>query len=478
MMSLIVRIVYFIFLCCFPLILNAVGSKAEVVLKHTYSFQFDKAEKALERVPPGWREYAENKNIFFQIILNEGPEDVTILTKKIFANIQSLKKENLPIILQAHFVAESELMLGVIQMQDQRATASAVHLYKAYTNYEKLLKDYPEYYQAQIGYRFLRIAIAVMPQQYKKFASLLGMKGNVQEDVQVLHNLLLEDKLTGIYRDEVITMMEYLDLHYSLREFIPEDEWEAFRSDLPIFHFIRMHHNFKDRNPEQAILNLDKASKHSKANFLNYYYGKSYYILNDSRCESYLKKFIILNRSRDFIKSAAFYLANYTLCNYGRDKSLVYKEMTLQKGDLNTGPDKLAYQIVQLDREKLLIKASLLYDAGKYQESINILEDYKEKSVLEAVELNYRLANNYWVMGKVDKALQHFNMVFEKSDKLPLYFAPKAALKLGLYYKDLGDVGAAMNYFNKVLNYSKYPFEKDFKSKAKYHLAAIAKKKH
>ncbi len=470
---------FFIIGYCFliPFSTSAKGSKGDVALRYAYSFQFQKANATLNNLPAGWKEFTDNKNLFIQVLLNAGPSEISEITKQVSRNIKQLKKENLPLVIKAHFLAESELMLGVLQMQDQKGAASAVHLFRAYNNYEKLLNDFPDYAPAQIGYRFLRIAIAVMPEQYKKFASLLGMKGDLQKDVQVLYSLLKEDKLVGIYRDEVIIMLDYLNLHYSLKQFVNIQEKTEFKSNLPIYHLIKSLHAFKNREPELALQCLEKASSGNKANFLNYYLGKGYYILQDDRCESLLKKFIIVNRSNGYIKSAAYYLSNFSLYKGLDNESETYDRMVLQAGDSKMGPDKLALQAVKLKRSKNMVVATLLYDSGKYQEAIDVLKKCNPEGVIEQVELDYRLANNYWELGALEEAIQYFEKVFNNSKKLNLYFAPKAALKLGLYYKSIGKKWQAVNHLDSVLTYSKFPFEKDIKSKAKYHLAVLAEER-
>ncbi len=473
-MQILGRLIYISFFLLFSTSAFSIGSKADVALRYAYSFQFQKADAALNNLPSGWREFTDNKNLFIQILLNEGPRDISSVTKHILKNIKQLKKENLPVVIQAHFIAESELMLGVLQMQNKKGAASAVNLFKSYNGYEKLLNDFPDYAPAQIGYRFLRIAIAVMPEQYKKFASLLGMNGDLKSDVKVLHNLLKEDKLVGIYRDEVIIMLDYLDLHYSLNQFVQLEEAEIFQSDLPIYHLIKSLHAFKNRQPQVAMKALELASEGNRANFLNYYLGKGYYILRDDRCESLLKKFIILNRSEGYIKSAAYYLSNFALYNDRLKESAIYEKMVLRDGDKKMGPDKLALQAVKYNRSKNMVIATLLYDSGNYLDAIGKLKECKPKGILELVEVDYRLANNYWELGKLDHALYHFEEVFKNSAKLNLYFAPKSALKLGLYYKSIGKKWLAINQFDRVLSYSKFPFEKDIKSKAKYHLAALS----
>ncbi len=471
------RLIYISFFLLISFTATAIGSKADIALRYAYSFQFNKAEATLNNLPSGWKEFTDNKNLFIQVLLNEGPGDISIITKQISHNIQILKKENLPLVIKAHFLAESELMLGVLQMQDQKGAASALHLFKAYNNYEKLLKGFPDYAPAQIGYRFLRIAISVMPEQYKKFASLLGMKGDLQLDVQVLHNLLIEDKLVGIYRDEVIIMLDYLDLHYSLGQFVGMDDLGEFQSSLPLSHLIKSLHAFKKRQPVQAMKSLEIASVGNKANFLNYYLGKGYYILQDDRCETLLKKFIILNRSEGYVKSAAYYLANFTLFKDRLSESEIYEKMVLREGNNTMGPDKLALQAIKFKRSKEMVLATLLYDSGNYEESIDKLKECAPNGVVEMVEVDYRLANSYWELGRMEDAIHHFEQVFKNSTKLNLYFAPKSALKLGLYYKSIGRKWLAINHLDKVLGYSKFPFEKEIKSKAKYHLAVLSQNK-
>ncbi len=466
-----------IYICLFlliPISGFSIGSKADVALRYSYSFQFKKAEHTLNNLSPGWREFTDNKNLFIQVLLNEGPKDISDVTKRITDNLKKLKKENLPKAMKAHFLAESELMLGVLQMQDKKGAISAVHLFKSYNSYEKLLTDFPDYAPAQIGYRFLRIAIAVMPEQYKKFTSLLGMKGDLETDVQVLHNLLLEDKLVGIYRDEVIIMLDYLDLHYNLGQFVNISDEEKFESTLPLFKLVQSLHAFKQRNPKLALNYLKGAAAGNKANFLNYYMGKGYYILMDDRCESLLKKFIILNRSNGYVKSAAYYLSNYTLYKDRLKESSQFEKMVLRDGANRMGPDKLALQAIKYKRSKDMVLATLLYDSGEYDEAIKKLQECEPHGLIELVEVDYRLGNNYWELGRLDSAIFHFEKVFSNSRKLNLYFAPKAALKLGLHYKRIGDKWKAINHLDRVLGYKKFPFEKEIKSKAKYHLAVLS----
>ena len=144
-------------------------------------------------------------------------------------------------------------------------------------------------------------------------------------------------------------------------------------------------------------------------------------------------------------------------------------------GDTFVDADKEAQK--QFDNKtkpnKFLLKSRLLFDGGKYRNSLSQLDSITETNKSIKLEILYRKARNHEKLKQFQLAKKYYNDTYNLGNDMNFYFAAKSALQLGLLYENEGFNEKAIEYFNKCINLKNHQYEQGIELKAKSGLNRI-----
>lgn len=125
-----------------------------------------------------------------------------------------------------------------------------------------------------------------------------------------------------------------------------------------------------------------------------------------------------------------------------------------------------------------LLKGRLLFDGGQYSEALDCLEGIPEASLRnerDSVEYLYRMARIHHRLGNFEEADENYKRVIMTGEGTDWYFAPNAALHLGMLHESAGDIQKAMEYYRECLKINKSAYKKSIDYKARQGIRRLDK---
>lgn len=133
----------------------------------------------------------------------------------------------------------------------------------------------------------------------------------------------------------------------------------------------------------------------------------------------------------------------------------------------------------------VLLKARLLFDGGYYPRALACLENPSAITLRherDSVEYLYRLARIYGETGNTVRAIAFYKQVIADQERsvsagrdADWYFAPHAALHLGMIYESAGDPDRALEYYRECLKINRSAYKKSIDFKARQGIRRTAK---
>ncbi len=140
-------------------------------------------------------------------------------------------------------------------------------------------------------------------------------------------------------------------------------------------------------------------------------------------------------------------------------------------GDAKSEEDKQA--VLEASSKQIpdtnLLRARLLFDGGKFNQSISRLLSLpmKGKNLAFISERAYRLGRSYQLLNKNDVAISWFYIAINSGANLSEYFAASAAYNSGKIFIAQGKLQDAKTMFVRVSKFPNHPYKNSLDAKAK-----------
>ena len=146
------------------------------------------------------------------------------------------------------------------------------------------------------------------------------------------------------------------------------------------------------------------------------------------------------------------------------------KVINIAEPILDADRQALSEAMDTLPLNKNLLKSRLLFDGGNYTIAIELLGDTAISTLLnkkDSLEFSYRKARIFDRLGENDKAIRNYENVIDEGSGESWYYAPNAALHLGMIYESKGNSEKALELYKKCLkiNHSAYKKSIDYKAR-------------
>ncbi len=391
---------------------------------------------------------------------------------------------------QRYALAEVYIHQAVAGFKTGGQIQPALHLRTAY----KLLKTnsrlFPDFLLTYKDLWMLEAGIGSIPEKYGWALNILGLSGNLNEAVANYRSFPEKIKANpelSIFYDEASLIDAMLLYHMGNQKDAASQVLMRTGSDAsrdPMLMLIRMSLSFKLKESAQIDLMVSNPGRFAAFPVYNYYKGQR--LLQQLRPESgqFLAKFIDVQKNGTYVRDAylklsyAWQLAGDTVQAHEMLRRLLLTKVSVGEEDVNATYEAKTGTLAHPD----LLKARLLFDAGKLDESLAKLGsiDTKSLSQIELTEYYYRKGRDYESKGKefYPQALQSFAQatgISLRTSHIP-YFAPASCYVSGLISEKLSHPTEAANWFRKCLSYKDYPYEISFSQKAKAGLERVRKK--
>ncbi len=408
----------------------------------------------------GFIQLLENYRETIILLSDENPKAyrVALASRKNRIEKLQLVSEDSP--YKSWCLSEIYLQWSLIRIRYHDEVRAANDLRKANKYIKECKNDYPWFVIANKTYAVIEAMASAVPEQYKWLASIAGIEGEQGEALKTLNNLKRNISSNSNFKFLIQEINFYIlfitqnlnPTELKERETLSSD---AQKSGLTLFSEIWI--NSKNGNSLAVITKceiLRNQIQGIRFCYLDYLQGEAELnlLLNP---ETSLNRFLECTSGNAFVKSALRRIAWFHLISGNNNMYRKYMKEVSLKGSDYLDEDKQA----QAEAKNLfvpnvhLLKSRLLFDGGRYSESLEILDDglvhFLNSSTL--TEYHYRKGRCYQKLNKSIEAYAELKKAINLGANLKLYFASSAALQLGIIKKNTGQVDSA-RYFLKLIN--------------------------
>jgi tetratricopeptide (TPR) repeat protein len=139
--------------------------------------------------------------------------------------------------------------------------------------------------------------------------------------------------------------------------------------------------------------------------------------------------------------------------------------------------DALAEAKDSLPPDVTLLRARLLFDGGYYIRAVKEISYFRlsnKLSLKDELEYTYRYARLFHKISMADKAIQYYQLTFEKGKNERYYYAANSALLLANIYEGEKEYAKANEYYEQCLSLRSHDYQNSIDQKAQAGLERVA----
>jgi hypothetical protein len=380
-------------------------------------------------------------------------------------------------------LAEVKMQIGISKLLFGNKLSASWDIRQAYLQYVTNSKKHPNFIPNKKTLGVLQVLIGSVPDNYRWFLNIIGMKGDVDTG---LYNLRTAATKENPFQEEsqllyalILQLVDQKQESQALKIIEKLTEQEP---DNLLYRFTAIHLFKKTKNTDQALkyyLKRPQGNMYLSFPYLHHMAADMY--LNSGNYDASIREnqlFLKLHKGEHYVKAAHFklYLA-YLLDNHS-PQALWYYNKINQVGISEIEEDKYAAKFVEKREqpEKNLLIARLRTDGGYYKQALKALDGVdttRSAPISVRGEYLYRKARIYHGMEEEELAVKYYKETIEVCGSSDLYFAPNAALQLGYIHQLQNRKELAKYYFKKAQTYHGHEYKSSIDAKAKLALSAL-----
>lgn len=422
----------------------------------------------------------ENYSEFLKVLTSETNASFELFKTNKSKRIDIIESgdENSPWYLYS--LAEVNLQSCINRFKYQEFVTGAYELQKAYKLLEENKKKHPSFLPNDKSFALLYGLIGMVPEQYKWALSSIGLKGNVQEGIEMLESLKIKlpSSQYSFLQTEAIFFLSFIQLSVESKSNIFETvmkntsvipQKSLMKTYICAIVAVRTGHN------DEAIEILSSRPKgpaYTPFYHLDYLLGLAKLNRFDDDAVSYFESYLKNYTGNFNIKDSYLKIAWYHLLNGNIDKYKAYASLTMVRGQAISEKDKEAMNQASEPHapEINLLRARLYYDGGYYSKALDAIKEKKLENISltkDKLEYLYRMGRIFQAMNKDDQAIVFYVAAMNKGEELTYYYAANSALQLGLIYEKRKDYNKAAMYYSKATKMKNTEYKNSIESKAK-----------
>ncbi|MBX6380361.1 MAG: tetratricopeptide repeat protein [Thermoflavifilum aggregans] len=410
---------------------------------------------------------------FMQLFFDGGSADYQqkLANRNTYLSLLAQGSRDSPYYLLSQAIVHFQWSLIKVKFGDR--ISAAWEFRRAYLMLSDNQKRYPRFYPNDIFLGAMKTAIGTVPDGYRWITDILGMKGSIQQGMQMLKQVIAmgdDDQL--LFGQEAYVYYCYL-LFYIERNpeavfrFIREKNLDTQHNQLYAFMVANLalnHH--RSAYALQVLQDLNRQMDYLDMPSLDFELGTIY--LNSLQADSairYLQAFLQRTKTEYYKKDALLRLSwAYTLKG-NTAMANQCRQRILKEGTAMVDADKAAL----LEAQKTtpvdihILRARLLSDGGYFRQALDELNTISAAALpdyLNKLMYAYFMARIYDEMGEDEKAIPYYQATIEAGRNLPEYYAARAAWQMGMIYEKRNQPEKALYYYNLCLQMP----EKEYKN--------------
>lgn len=391
--------------------------------------------------------------------------------------------ENSPYYLYAK--AEINIQWAFSRLRFREYWTAAWELRRAYRMLEKNIQLYPDFQPNLKSHSLIRVLAGSIPERYHWIIGVFGISPDLQGGISQLENLVHSEKENFLFYEESLLIYCMLLAVIEVRpvdalKVLTDKNYPSGNRTLTYFTSIHIAVlNRKNQKATQWINELKEYYDFDNFPYLHYLDGlHELQKLNTAASVKKFNRFLETHKGRNQLKSAYQKIAWSAWVDSDTSGYLSNMELVKSEGHSDTDSDiqALSEATSGMFPHQQLLKVRLLTDGGYLKEALEVFENIFPQSLRskkDRIEFNYRKARIFHFAGNIPFAKRYYEITINKGMDEEIYFAPNAALQLGLIYEKENDFKNAAFYFSLCLESPDHEYKKGLDQRAKAGLQRV-----
>lgn len=364
---------------------------------------------------------------------------------------------------------------------------------KAANLLEKNGEKFPTFMPNKRALGILHTLVGAIPGEYKWGASLAGLKGDINQGLKELDEVISHGKSfpSFEFNEEVQLIYGILLLYMGNND---NKAWGALNTEAmditknPMAAYILASRSIKTGKSQKALIIMKQCAEGDEYHYFGYLdiiRGMAKLYRLDLDAEKDFKHFLENYRGVNHIKEAYQKLAWINLLQKNESGYKYNMSLVEKKGEYNNFADRAAMNEMADTKQGVipdiqLLQARLYFDGGYYEKAYSILQRLDTKKLKgeeQQLEFMYRKARVLHLMRKNEDAIKLYEEVCQKGRKKPYYYACSAALQMGAIWEVRKEPTKAIDAYKKCLKEKPDQYRASLHSKAKAALDRLDTKK-
>lgn len=345
-------------------------------------------------------------------------------------------------------------------------------------------QKYPSFQPNNMILGPISVIIGTIPSGYKWITSLLGLKGSINDGMQVMRSFInSNDPYARLMSNEAIFYYCYLMFYIENK---PEEVFkliQARKLDLVnnhLFTYLAANLAINSKQTDYAstiIQSRNPSNEYMQTSAWDFQMGYvKLHKLELDEAIHYMTRFLDGFKGKFYVKDVSQKLSWAYYLKGNKEEAEKYRVSTVKNGNTESDADKKAYRDAKKGYwpNETLLKARILNDGGYNKQALSVLQGktLNDFSIPEdALDFTYRLARIYDDLGKDDDAIRYYQAAIKQGKNRPEYYAARAALQMGNIYEQRNQRSLAIAAYQEVLSMGDHEYKDSLDQRAKSGIA-------
>lgn len=342
---------------------------------------------------------------------------------------------------------------------------------------------FPDFAPNRMIYGAMKTVLGAVPDNYKWFTNLLGMKGSVKDGMAMVGDFINDnDTWAKVFRDEGIFYYAYLKFYIlnqrdEVFRFIEERHLDTVNNLLFAYMVANLALNDQRADiAEPIIRGRNMSSEYLSTPIWDMEMGCARLYHRERDANVYLERYLANFKGRFYVKDILEKLSWHYYLEGNMAMAERYRRQVISRGTAHTEADKNALRDAQSGAwpNKMLLEARLLSDGGYHKEALQVLSGKGSSDFatdVDKLEFSYRLGRIYDDLGRPDDAIRAYLVAIKLGEHRQEYFAARAAWQIGYIYERRGNKSMALAFYQRCIDMPDHEYKNSLDQRAKAGIA-------